>query len=156
MYSRRSNAAAAVLFAHAALFCTLAYSQQLDPSAPSEKPVAPDLSGTREWVDFSANAALVRKAGPIGDKPLIVLTRSPNWPGDGFVPDEWEKLVEPVHQRLQAGLCALSARCKQVIAAHAGHNIQRDEPQLVMDAIVDVVTQVRSVNDSSGAASGQN
>jgi pimeloyl-ACP methyl ester carboxylesterase len=40
MYSRRSNAAAAVLFAHAALFCTLAYSQQLDPSAPSEKPVA--------------------------------------------------------------------------------------------------------------------
>jgi hypothetical protein len=117
MYSRRSNAATAVWFAH---------------------------------------AALVRKAGPIGDKPLIVLTRSPNWPGDGFVPDEWEKLVEPVHQRLQAGLCALSARCKQVIAAHAGHNIQRDEPQLVMDAIVDVVTQVRSVNDSSGAVSGQN
>jgi pimeloyl-ACP methyl ester carboxylesterase len=131
------------------------FAKVLPARDPSESPVltglrdGPDLSGTREWIDFRANSELVRKTGPIGDKPLVVLTRSPAWSGDAFVPDEWGKLVEPVHQRLQAGLCALSTRCKHVIATRAGHNIQRDEPQLVIDAIIDVVAQARSIDQST-------
>jgi hypothetical protein len=104
----------------------------------------PDLSGTREWIDFKTNADLVRKTRGLGDKPLSVLTRSPHWGGDDFVPDEWEALVEPIHQELQAGLCTLSTRCKHIVAAKAGHSIQRDEPQLVIDAILDVVRQTRT------------
>ena len=52
--------------------------------------------------------------------------------------------------RLHSGLCALSTRCSHIIATPAGRNIQRDEPQLVIEVIVDVVTQVRSLNASSG------
>jgi len=40
-------------------------------------------------------------------------------------------------------LLGLSTNSRQVIATKAGHNIQREEPQLVIDAVLDVVKQVR-------------
>ena len=46
--------------------------------------------------------------------------------------------------RLQAGLLDLSANSTQVIATHAGHHIQLDEPRLVIDAILGVVREVRA------------
>lgn len=103
----------------------------------------PDLSKTREWVDLKANGDLVRATGGIGDKPLVVLTQSPQW-NDPYAPDDIEALIDAVGARLQAGLTALSTNSKQVVASKAGHNIQFDEPQLVIDAIVDVVAKVRS------------
>jgi pimeloyl-ACP methyl ester carboxylesterase len=121
------------------------FSAVLPKRVPGESAI---LRGLREGpegagVDFAANARLVRAMGGIGDKPLIVLTRSPGWSGDAEVPDEWEALVEPVWQQLQRDLVGLSSNSKQIIAKKAGHNIQFDEPQLVVAAILDVVTQVR-------------
>lgn len=101
-----------------------------------------DLSQSREWVDLKANAALVRATGSFGDRPLIVLTQSPQW-NDPYAPDDIEPLIDAVSQRLQAELARLSTRGKLIVASKAGHNIQADEPQLVIDAIVDVVRQVR-------------
>lgn len=124
----------------------------LPPPSPNESPFlkgwrqGPDLSKSREWVDLKANADLVRGTGGIGDKPLIVLTASPDW-NDPFAPDDLEPLIDAVHQRLQAGLLALSTNSKQIVATKAGHVIQAEEPQLVVDAILDVVTQVRTNSD---------
>lgn len=114
----------------------------LPEQSPGESPV---LSGLRDGpatvgVDFTANANLVRATSDLGDKPLIVLTVSPDW-NEAFVPDEWEKLTSPIHQELQAGLTELSSNSKQVVSATAGHNIQFDEPDLVISAILDVVGQ---------------
>jgi pimeloyl-ACP methyl ester carboxylesterase len=103
----------------------------------------PDLSGSREWVDLKANAALIRTTGNLGDRPLIVLTQSPQW-NDPYAPDDLEPVIDAVGQRLQRGLADLSTRSKFIVASKAGHNIQADEPQLVIDAILDVVQQVRS------------
>jgi len=103
----------------------------------------PDLSKTREWIDLKANADLVRATGSIGDKPLIVLTQSPTW-NDPYAPDDVEPLIDTVTQELQADLVQLSTNGKQIVAKKAGHNIQQDEPELVIDAIVDVVKQVRA------------
>ena len=50
----------------------------------------PDLSKSRERVDLKANADLVRATGGIGDKPLIVLTQSPQW-NDPYAPDDVER-----------------------------------------------------------------
>jgi len=102
----------------------------------------PDLSKSREWVDLKANAKLVRECGNLGDMPLIVLSASPDW-NDPFAPDDVEPLIDEVHQRLQAELLNLSTRSKQIVATKAGHNIQAEEPQLVIDAILDVVAQAR-------------
>ena len=74
--------------------------------------------------------------------PLIVLSASPDW-NDPFAPDDVEPLIDEVHQRLQAELLNLSTRSKQIVATKAGHNIQAEEPQLVIDAILDVVAQAR-------------
>jgi pimeloyl-ACP methyl ester carboxylesterase len=104
----------------------------------------PDLSGSREWIDLKANAALIRITGHLGDRPLIVLTQSPQW-NDPYAPDELEPVIDAVGERLQKGLADLSTRSKFIVASKAGHNIQADEPQLVIDAILDVVKQVRSL-----------
>jgi pimeloyl-ACP methyl ester carboxylesterase len=101
----------------------------------------PDLSKTREWIDLQANGALVRATGGIGDKPLVVLTQSPDW-NDPFAPDDVEPLIDEVTQRLARQLLTLSSDSKLIVAKQAGHNIQAEEPQLVIDAIRDVVTRV--------------
>ncbi len=103
----------------------------------------PDLSKSREWFDLKANAELIRSANDIGDRPLVALTQSSQW-NDPFAPDDVEPAIDAVGQRLQAGLVALSTNGKQIVASKAGHNIQAEEPQLVIDAIVDVVSQLRA------------
>jgi len=102
----------------------------------------PDLSKSREWVDLKANADLVRATSGIGNKPLIVLTQSPEW-NDPFAPDDVEPLIDSVTQRLAAQLLTLSSDSKLIVAKKAGHNIQADEPQLVVDSIRDVVLRAR-------------
>jgi pimeloyl-ACP methyl ester carboxylesterase len=104
---------------------------------------APDLSKSAEWIDLEANSALLRKAKGIGDKPLVVLTASPT-SMDPAIPAEQQQESNRVHQELQRGLLDLSTNSRQVVATKAGHNIQREEPQLVVDAVLDVVRQVRS------------
>jgi pimeloyl-ACP methyl ester carboxylesterase len=109
---------------------------------PRMRVPAPDLSKSPEWVDLDANGALLRKAKGIGGKPLIVLTASPT-AMDPMIPEARQQDASRIHQELQHELLALSTRSRQVIAGKAGHNIQREEPQLVIDAVLDVVKQVR-------------
>jgi len=66
---------------------------------------------------------------PLGDIPLIVLTRGKN--------------ADEGHQKLQADLVCLSRYSKQIIAQKSGHHIQLDEPELVTDAIRQVVDATR-------------
>jgi pimeloyl-ACP methyl ester carboxylesterase len=66
--------------------------------------------------------------------PLVVLTRGiPEEEGPDAVAREAE------HTKDHAVLATLSSRGEQVIAAHSGHHIQLDEPQLVVSAIQRVV-----------------
>ena len=102
----------------------------------------PDLTKSGEWIDLEANAALLRKARGLEDKPLIVLTASPT-STDSMIPPVLQQNANRIHQELQRELLRLSTKSRQVIATKAGHNIQREEPQLVIDAVLDVVKQVR-------------
>jgi len=105
-------------------------------------PAAPVMG---EWFDFPRNSALMRNLQGLGDKPLIVLTHDPKANAhEGLVPPQWEDLTEPVWQQLQMQLAALSVNSKHVVVEHAGHNIQFEQPQVVVDAILDVIQQVRA------------
>ena len=64
-----------------------------------------------------------------GGLPLIVLSRGLNQNTD------W--------QGWQAELLQLSTNSEQVIADKSGHNIEIDQPQVVIDAIVKIVEQIR-------------
>ena len=104
--------------------------------------IDPAILGER--IDVRASLELLARAGGFGDTPLVVLTRSPNAKADGPLPAEWLRLSEPVHQTLQVELAGLSTKSRHIVAEKAGHNIQLEEPQLVLEAIYDVVAQVRA------------
>jgi pimeloyl-ACP methyl ester carboxylesterase len=73
--------------------------------------------------------------------PLVVLAHGrpepspPGWPGEE---------VERLWQQLQRELARLVPGGRLVIATQSGHNIQDDQPELVLDAIRDVVRAVRA------------
>ena len=126
--------------------------QALPPRQPDESDVqrgfrdGPDRTQMRgEWFDFATNAKQFEKNISIGAIPLIVLTAAPQ-PADEKIPPprEWQEAVEAVHQQLQRELVKASTDGKQIVATKAGHNIQLDEPQLVLDAIIELVERARS------------
>jgi len=74
----------------------------------------------------------------LGDMPLIVLTRGmPEEDG----PDA--KGLEEEHRRDHKAIAGMSSNGKLVIAARSGHHIQLDEPELVINAIREVLAAVR-------------
>jgi pimeloyl-ACP methyl ester carboxylesterase len=104
----------------------------------------PDAPVNGEWFNFAANSKLIGHLPNLDNKPLVVLTHDPNGrPPGGLVPPQWESLTEPVWQQLQVELAAISTNSKHRVVEHAGHNIQFEQPQVVADAILDVVQQVR-------------
>jgi pimeloyl-ACP methyl ester carboxylesterase len=78
-----------------------------------------------------------KKEHPLGDIPLIVLTAGKAEYG----PDE--QALEDERKKEQAALMNLSLNGKQVIATKSGHHVQLDEPELVIQAIRDVLAAAR-------------
>jgi pimeloyl-ACP methyl ester carboxylesterase len=93
------------------------------------------------WGEEFAEIYAARKTYeyPLGDTPLIVLTR-----GKSEYPDteEGSQLNED-RKRMQLDLLNLSRSSKQIIATTSGHHIQLDDPELVIDAIRQVVDSVQ-------------
>ena len=126
-----------------------------NPDAPLESPfnkLPPEAQRARRWMHarptwmaannspFFAEEVAESKADrqrnpqPLADKPLIVLTRGKPITGERAAEREEN------HKRNQADLVTLSRRGKQVIAANSGHHIQIDEPELVVEAIREVLS----------------
>jgi len=75
---------------------------------------------------------------PLGDLPLIVLTRG--------IPEEEGpdgKALEAEHRRDHEAIAAMSRQGKLVIATRSGHHIHLDEPELVIKSIREVLAAVR-------------
>jgi len=82
----------------------------------------------------------------LGDLPLIVLSHGQPMPMPGLAP-EVNQANEQLWQELQAELAALSSRGRLVVAEGSGHYIQLERPQLVIDAISEVVAAGRTSQD---------
>ena len=74
----------------------------------------------------------------LGDKPLIVLTRGMKEASPAGSPEEAER-IEQGWAELQADLARRSSNGQQMIAADSGHYIQFYQPDLVIDAVRQVV-----------------
>ncbi|MBZ0282458.1 MAG: alpha/beta hydrolase [Anaerolineae bacterium] len=85
------------------------------------------------WMDEGAgiqeSLAQADAIKSFGDLPLIVLT------GALHQMPEWGTM--------QAELLQLSSNSRQIIAQNSGHNIQIDQPEAAVTAIVDMVSQLR-------------
>ena len=67
--------------------------------------------------------------------PLIVVSAGQH----AWVPEDRAEAHERGWMRLQRALAALSPDGRLVVAADAGHGIQRDDPQLVVDLVTELV-----------------
>lgn len=96
-----------------------------------------------EAIDFGACAEQAREVVTIGRKPLIVVSQSPQALGPPGIPlPIWEKM-RIAWSDMQGELLGLSAKSTHVIATHAGHMIQLEEPGLVVDAILGAVREAQ-------------
>jgi len=89
------------------------------------------------------NAARITTLGNI---PLIVLSRGQSdlSPSGADLSPEVIQQVEQIWQQLQTELALLSPQGKRAVAEQSGHYIQLKQPQLVIDAIKQVVADARN------------
>jgi pimeloyl-ACP methyl ester carboxylesterase len=127
-----------------------------NPNPPPRDKLPPDAQRMRTWalaqvghVAAAVNpfeheelallrAERTKTAHPLGDMPLIVLTRGIS---DEDGPDG--KAFEEEHRRDHAAIAAMSRKGKLVIAARSGHHVQLDEPELVIQSIREVLAAAR-------------
>lgn len=98
-----------------------------------------------EGVDWEATCTKVRAANWRSNIPLIVLTQGKEEDWSKIAPEDVEtvKQMGQVFRQLQADLTRHSSDSKQIIAERSGHNIHDDQPELVVNAIRQVVEAAR-------------
>lgn len=84
----------------------------------------------------------------LGDRPLVVLTAMAPYTaaelrGMKLTPEQGRQ-VQAIWQHMHGEMAAWSSRGRQLLVAGAGHDIQFDEPQAVVDAVLSVVDAVRA------------
>lgn len=102
---------------------------EVDPSFLNNVPAR---GSGPERLDFAVSAELVRETGNFGDTPLIVLTAEFSAPAN----------LQPVWLELQAEIAALSTQSEQRIVERTGHFIQNEEPEVIIEAILDMLALV--------------
>ena len=107
--------------------------------------------GLTELKTFSESAAQAAAAGPLGDLPLVVLSHDPEMPMPD-IPADLEKPINDEWQQMQDELARLSTRGTHVVAKKSGHYIQIDRPELVIDAVRNVVDQARQISSAPAQA----
>jgi pimeloyl-ACP methyl ester carboxylesterase len=88
-------------------------------------------TGTAEAIAREASDAQLAAAPSLGDRPLMVLASEQNMTGD------------PNWPAAQAQLAGLSTQGQLIVPAGSGHYIHWDHPAVVIDAVRQVVAQVR-------------
>lgn len=83
-----------------------------------------------------------RRAGPFPDVPLIVLTQS-------SASSRWPKGLRKVWEASQQSLARMSRLGRIKVCDNAGHNVHKDRPDVVVQAVLNVVRAARYVASKS-------
>ena len=73
----------------------------------------------------------------LGDKPLTVITPRTSWPQED---DDFNK----IWQELQVDLVTQSSRGKQIIAEHSDHMINLEQPEIIIEAVREMIDELRN------------
>jgi pimeloyl-ACP methyl ester carboxylesterase len=107
-----------------------------------------------ERVDADRSFAEMRASPPLKPMPLAVLSAdrlwAPQFPAmisagalPANVPPDFGAVVDAAQEQAQAKLAKLAPGARHVLDTHSGHEIHKEQPQLVIDAIRAVVDAVR-------------
>jgi pimeloyl-ACP methyl ester carboxylesterase len=99
--------------------------------------------GVAELKAFPESAAQTAATGSLGDLPLAVLSHDPEKPS-ADLPADLAKPTNDAWEKMQEELAHLSTRGTQVIAKNSSHYIQIDRPDVVIDAVRNIVQQART------------
>jgi pimeloyl-ACP methyl ester carboxylesterase len=102
--------------------------------------VPEDPSLNLEGWDIDASIDQVRDSGSLGKLPLIVITAGDKQRPADF-PAELAQEIDQVWLELQRELAQLSSNSKHLIAQNSGHYIQQDQPDLVIQAILQILEE---------------
>ncbi len=97
-----------------------------------------------DGLDIEASAEQVRQAGSLGDIPLVVISQTPgsdDWPGLDPVAHEQYAAIT---LKIQADLAKLSSKGVFRVAQTSDHFISVHEPQIIVDAITQMVEEIRN------------
>jgi len=106
------------------------------------------LTWREEMANYALSARELRDLhyGPILQIPIVVLTRGKRvWPDTPY-----GDAMEATWTELQNELNYMSGNSTHIIAENSGHVIHLDEPDLVVDAIHDVLSSVEKELDEQG------
>jgi pimeloyl-ACP methyl ester carboxylesterase len=101
-----------------------------------------ELAAAREAQTAKAQTTKEGGGKPLGAKPLIILTAG-SMASPGLQPEE-SAAVYRVWVTMHDEMATLSSRGVNRTVEGAGHGIQRDKPQIVIDAVAEVVDAVRA------------
>jgi pimeloyl-ACP methyl ester carboxylesterase len=98
-----------------------------------------------EWEAIDVSDEQLRKLRrPFGDLPVVVLTRGVSpYAVPGKPQSALNKAMEDENAAIQKETAALSTRGKQRVVPGAGHVIHADKPETVVDAVLEVLHQVK-------------
>jgi D-alanyl-D-alanine carboxypeptidase len=95
-----------------------------------------------------------RAAAPFPAMPLVVLAAGGSI-DPSFFPPGWPLAYEErLHQELQEDLAGLVPNGRYLLVAESGHYVQLDQPEVVIDAIGDVVAAVRKTSPAATPIGG--
>jgi len=93
---------------------------------------------------FKTSGAQAAGAGPLGDRPLIVLTAGkPYEPDPLLTPEQMERQTNIWIRELQVEEMRLSTRGEQIVVPDSSHDMPQDRPDAIVSAIHTVWNAVR-------------
>src|SRR4029077_8668894 len=108
-----------------------------------------------ERIDVDHSFDQILAAPPLRPLPLVVLSADKPWgpqlpsmiaagklPAD--VPPDFGYVTDAAQKQAQERLASLAPNAKHITNTHSGHEIHKEQPQLVINAIREVVEAVRS------------
>ena len=99
-------------------------------------------TATDEMVALADSLDHVRRIrAPLGDLPVVVIRHGRTMGPEAGVPAGLEDEVEAAWGRMQDDLTTISTDSRLVVADGSGHDIHLERPELVTDAIRDVVAR---------------
>ncbi|HEU0002237.1 MAG TPA: alpha/beta hydrolase [Ktedonobacteraceae bacterium] len=102
------------------------------------------IAAARECASLRASVQQARLAQPLRDIPLVVIAHGLPEMFAGHMSAEEAAQAEQHWQQMQAELARLSPSGTYMIAEKSGHKIHIDQPELVVDAIRQVVEATRT------------
>jgi len=101
-----------------------------------------DPTNNFEAMDIPAVVEQVRETGDFGDIPITVLTAGEFTVLNPGLPPDLEAALANLFTEEQARLASLSTNGMQIIVPNTGHNMPRENPIAVIDAIQEMIEKI--------------